>query len=136
MNSTPKRRLGLSAIGLSAALLLAGSTAAVMAMGGGGAPSQTCAVDLRSLCGGITPGGGRIRACIMSQMGSLSSACSAKLSKAIYVAQGCEADVTRFCGGVKSGHNRIASCMKPHLREVSGSCKRALASVAAPGKNP
>ena len=69
-------------------------------------------------------------------MSSLSSACSAKLSRATYVAQACEADVTRFCGRVKSGHNRIASCMKPHLHEVGGSCKRALAFVAAPGNNP
>ena len=123
------------AIALSVALLLAGSTVAVNARGGGGGPPQECAVDLRSLCGGITPGGGRIRACIMSHMGSLSSGCSAKLSRATYVAQACEADVTRFCGRVKSGHNRIASCMKPHLREVSGSCKRALAFVVAPGNN-
>jgi hypothetical protein len=124
------------AIALGAALVLAGSTVGVKARGGGGGPPQECAVDLRSLCEGITPGGGRIRACIMSHMGSLSSACSAKLSRATYVAQACEADVTRFCGGVKSGHNRIASCMKPHLREVGGSCKRALAFVAAPGNNP
>jgi hypothetical protein len=124
------------AIALGAALLLAGSTVAVKARGGGGGPPQECAVDLRSLCGGITPGGGRIRACFMSHMSSLSTACSAKLSRATYVAKACEADVTRFCGGVKSGHNRIASCMRPHLREVSGSCKRALAFVAAPGNNP
>ena len=123
------------AIALGVALLLAGSTVGVKARGGGGAPPQQCAVDLRSLCGGITPGGGRIRACIMSHMSSLSSACSAKLSRATYVAQACEADVTRFCGRVKSGHNRIASCMKPHLHEVGGSCKRALAFVAAPGNN-
>ena len=123
------------AIALGVALSLAGSTVAVNARGGGGGPPQECAVDLRSLCGGITPGGGRIRACIMSHMGSLSSACSAKLSRATYVVQACEADVTRFCGRVKSGHNRIASCMKPHLREVSGSCKRALAFVVAPGNN-
>jgi hypothetical protein len=125
-------------IALGVALLLAGSTVAVKARGGGGGgggPPQECAVDLRSLCGGITPGGGRIRACFTSQMGSLSSACSAKLSRAAYVAKACEADVSRFCGRVKSGHNRIASCMKPHLREVSGSCKRALAFVVAPGNN-
>ena len=124
------------AIALGAALLLGGSTAAVKARGGGGGPPQECAVDLRSLCGGITPGGGRVRACFMSHMSSLSTACSAKLSRAAYVAKACEADVTRFCGGVKSGHNQIASCLRPHLREVSGSCKRALAFVAAPGNNP
>ena len=123
-------------IALVAALLLTASTIVVDARGGGGGPPQACAVDLRSLCGGIAPGGGRIRACFMSHISSLSTACSAKLSRAAYVAKACEADVTRFCSGVKSGHNRIASCIKPHLREVSGSCKRALASIAAPGNNP
>ena len=124
------------AVALGAALLLAASTAAVFARGGGGAPSQTCTVDLKSLCAGITPGEGRIRACMMSHMSDLSTACSTKLSKAVYVAKECQADVKQFCGNVKSGRNRIASCMRPHLREVSDPCKGALAFIAAPGNNP
>jgi hypothetical protein len=124
------------AIALAAALLLAGSPMAVKARGGGGAPPQVCAVDLKSLCAGITPGEGRIRACLTSHMGDLSAACSTKLSRAVYVAKECEADVKQFCGNVKSGHNRIAACMRPHLREVSGPCKGALAFIAAPGNNP
>lgn len=124
------------AVALGAALLLAASSAAVFARGGGGAPSQTCTVDLKSLCAGITSGEGRIRACMMSHMGDLSTACSAKLSKAVYVAKECQADVKQFCGNVKSGRNRIASCMRPHLREVSDPCKGALAFIAAPGNNP
>ena len=124
------------AIAISAALLLVGSVASVQARGGGGAPRQTCAVDLKALCAGITPGNGRIRACMMSHMGDLSAACSAKLSRASYVAKECESDVKQFCGSVKSGHGRIAACMKPHLREVSKPCKGALAFIAAPGRNP
>jgi hypothetical protein len=125
------------AIALGAALLLTGSTAAVEARGGGGGGGpQVCAVDLKTLCAGITPGEGRIRACMISHMGDLSSACSTKLSRAAYVAKECQADVEQFCGNVKSGHNRIASCMKPHLREVSGPCRGALAFIAAPGNNP
>jgi hypothetical protein len=124
------------AIALGAALLLTGLTAAVKARGGGGGPPQECAVDLKSLCVGITPGEGRIRACMISHMGDLSTACSTKLSRAVYVAKECQADVEQFCGKVKSGRNRIVSCMRPHLREVSGPCKGALAFVAAPGNNP
>ena len=121
---------------LCAALFLAVSVVTAMARGGGGgggAPPQACAVDLKSLCEGITPGGGRIRACITSHMSQLSTACSTKLSRAAYVAKECEADVKQFCGDVKSGRNRIASCMRPHLREVSRSCKGALGFIAAPG---
>ncbi len=54
---------------LGAALLLSGSTAAV-----GAAPhalSRFCAVDLKSVCTGITPGEGRIRACIELHIGKL-----------------------------------------------------------------
>ncbi|MBV8111705.1 MAG: hypothetical protein JO012_18260 [Hyphomicrobiales bacterium] len=125
------------AIALGATLLLAASTVVAQARGGGGGGApQACAVDLKSLCAGITPGEGRIRACMMSRMGDVSVACSTKLSRAIYVAKECEADVRRFCGNVKPGRNRIAACMRPHLREVGGPCKGALAFVAAPGNNP
>jgi hypothetical protein len=55
---------------LGATLLLSGSTAAV-----GAAPhalSRFCAVDLKSLCAGIAPGEGRIRACLESHISKLS----------------------------------------------------------------
>jgi hypothetical protein len=127
--------LGPRAFTLCIVLFLAGSAVTAMARGGGGggAPPQACAVDLKSLCEGITPGGGRIRACLISHMSQLSTAWSAKLARAAYVAKECEADVKQFCGEVKSGRNRIASCMRPHLHEVSPSCKGALAFIAAPG---
>jgi hypothetical protein len=70
---------------------------------------------------------------MMSHMDRLSTACSAKLSRAAYVAKECETDVKRFCGGVQTGGNRIAACMRPHLGQVGVSCKRALAFIAAPG---
>ncbi len=44
------------AIGLGAALLLLGSTAAVDAAGGGSCHlRKTCAVDLDALCAGVAP---------------------------------------------------------------------------------
>jgi hypothetical protein len=96
-------------------------------MGGGCHPRRTCAVDLDSLCAGMTPG-----ACLMAHMGDLSTTCSSRLSRQFYVAAECEADVRRFCGAVRSGDG-IASCVRPHLGEVSGSCRSALAFIDAPG---
>ena len=64
------------AAALGAALFLSGSNVAVNAMGGCH-PRRTCAVDLNSLCTGITPGEGRIPACLMSHMANLSTTCSA-----------------------------------------------------------
>src|SRR5271165_3674059 len=114
---------------LGAALLLSGSMAAV-----GAAPhamSRFCAIDLKSLCAGIMPGEGRIRACIESHISELSVGCSARLSRAAWVANECHADIQLFCPHAMYGS--IASCMKPHLGEVSDPCKGALAFIASPG---
>ena len=121
-----------SAVALRAVLLLSASTVAVNAMGGGSCHlRKTCAVDLDSLCAGVRPGEGRIPACLRAHMANLSSSCSAKLSREVYVATTCEAEVKRFCGNAISGVNSIASCMQTHLGQVSNSCKSALAYIDA-----
>jgi hypothetical protein len=124
------------AVALGAALLLSASTVAVNAMGGGSCHlRKTCAVDLDSLCAGVTPGEGRIPACLRAHMANLSTTCSAELSRKVYVATACEAEVKHFCGNAISG-DHIASCVQTHLGEVSGSCKSALAYIDAPSNNP
>jgi hypothetical protein len=120
------------AVAFIAALLLMVSTVSVKAMGGGSCHlPKTCAVDLDSLCSGVTVGEGRLPACLKAHMANLSATCSAKLSREVYVATSCEADVKRFCGNAISGGDRIASCMQMHLGEVSNSCKSAVAYIDA-----
>ena len=92
--------------------------------------SRYCAVDLKSLCAGIKPGEGRIHACIESHMSELSVGCSARLSRAAWVAKECHADIQQFCPHAVYGN--IASCIRPHLGEVSEPCKGALAYIASP----
>jgi Cysteine rich repeat len=120
-----------SMFALGASLLLSGSTAAISAT-----PhtlSRYCAVDLKSLCAGITPGEGRIHACLQSHISELSVGCSARLSRAAWVAKECHADIQQFCPHAVYGS--IASCMKPHLGEVSDPCKGALAFIASPASD-
>jgi hypothetical protein len=76
---------------------------------------------------------GRIRACIESHISELSVGCSARLSRAAWVANECHADIQHFCPDATYGS--IASCMKPHLGEVSDRCKGALAFIASPGSD-
>jgi hypothetical protein len=118
-------------LALGATLLLSGSAAAIAA------PPHTlsryCAVDLKSLCAGIAPGEGRIRDCIQAHISELSVGCSARLSRAAWVAKECHADIQQFCPHAVYGS--IASCMKPHLGEVSDACKGALAFIASPAND-
>ena len=90
-------------VAFGAALLLSASTVAVNAMGGGSCHlRKTCAVDPNSLCAGVAVGEGRLPTCLKAHMANLSSSCSAKLSREVYVATTCEADVKRFCGNAMS----------------------------------
>ena len=91
---------------------------------------RDCAVDVKSLCAGITPGGGRVLACIQSHIGELSVGCSSRLSKAVWVAKECAADIKHFCPDAKVGD--VKDCMQPHLGETSDQCKAAVAYIASP----
>jgi hypothetical protein len=115
------------------ALLLSASTVAVNAMGGGSCHlPKTCAVDLDSLCAGVSVGEGRRVACLKAHMANLSAPCSARLSRELYVATTCDADIKRFCdNAISGGGDRIASCVQMHLSEVSNSCKSGLAYIEA-----
>ena len=117
------------AIALGAGLLLTGSW-------GAGAQEwlftseRDCTADLKSLCAGIQPGGGRILACMQSHAGELSVGCSTILSKATWVAKECAGDIHQFCPNAT--FSNISDCMKPHLGEASASCRSALAYMASP----
>jgi Cysteine rich repeat len=112
---------------LGAALVIMASTASVQA------EERDCAVDIKSLCAGIAPGGGHVLACLQSHVSELSVGCSSILSKAAWTAQECAADIQHFCPDAKVG--TISDCMRPHLGEASDQCKRALAFIASPASD-
>jgi len=111
-------------VALSAAMVLAASTASVQA------EDRDCTVDLKSMCAGIAPGEGHIRACIQAHMSELSVGCSSRLSKAAWVFSECKADIQQFCPQATYGN--IANCMRPHLGETSDQCRGAMAFIASP----
>jgi hypothetical protein len=92
---------------------------------------KTRAVDLDSLCAGVTVGTGRLPACLKAHMPNLPATCSAELSRELYIATTSEADLRRFCGNAISSRDHVVSCMQTHFGEVSNSCKTALAYVTA-----
>jgi hypothetical protein len=92
--------------------------------------ATACAADIKSLCAGVTPGEGRLEACIKTHSGELSEACRAALLKDAAIRRLCAADIKQNCAGVPSGSGRLEACMKAHLANLSDGCKEALGTAA------
>jgi len=114
---------------LAAALVL--STSA-----GYAAPSalaKACAKDIKSVCGDVKPGGGKLKDCVKAHYNDLSPDCQVAIVRAAAVGKACKADVKQFCADSKSGKAATA-CLQSHMAEVSDGCKDAVAKVQAGNK--
>jgi len=96
--------------------------------------AKQCAADIKSLCAGVEPGEGRIRACLKLHVNDLSAPCQAALAKAAAIGKVCGVDIKKICADVKPGSGRIVACLKSHLTEVSEPCKDAMTHAGA-GEN-
>ncbi len=90
---------------------------------------EQCRDDVRDLCHGIPPGGGRIAVCLYSQMDRLSDGCRVAV-KTVAAQRACAGDYLRFCKGVPRGEGRILACLKGAGRDVSRACREKLADAA------
>ena len=106
------------------ALLLSGSVAVAQA-------GKPCAGDIKTLCAGIQPGEGRIKACIKSHLTGLSPTCEDRVLTVAVAGKVCKSDVEKLCAGIVPGTGGIRACMKSHMAEVSEPCKDAMSRVAA-----
>lgn len=99
-----------------------------------------CKTELETYCKTVTPGEGRVLACLYAYQDKLSGQCeyalydaSARLERAVaaltYVAKECEADVAANCAGVKAGEGRLLQCLEKNDAKVSSRCKVALKDV-------
>ncbi len=95
---------------------------------------ETCKSDLKKYCSDITPGEGRVAACLDSREDQLSSKCqtaylktkarvSRELDKTeVAFRKSCGEDVKRFCSEVPSGRGRILNCLDENKDGLSESC--------------
>ena len=99
-----------------------------------------CQKELDSFCKGVTPGEGRVLACMYAFQDKLSSRCeyalydaSAQLQHAVatltYVANECSDDLKKHCANVEAGGGRLAACLKKNEKDVSQRCKDAMKDV-------
>jgi hypothetical protein len=131
--------LRLVALSLVAVALLA-----VPALASGD-PLQTfaegCEKELTTYCKDVTPGEGRLLACLYAHGDKVSIKCefavydaAVQLERAIntlaYVAGECRDDLYRLCGDVAPGEGRLLSCLDAKEEKVSARCKQAIKEVA------
>lgn len=102
--------------------------------------AEGCSSELTTYCEAVTPGEGRILACLYAHEDKLSGQCqyalydaAVRLERAInaitYVANECRADIESTCAGVQAGEGRIAQCLDENRDSLSDTCTSALTEV-------
>jgi hypothetical protein len=100
-----------------------------------------CSKEINTYCKGVTPGEGRILACIFAYQDKLSNRCeyalydaAAQLERAItaltYLANECRNDLKAYCSDVKPGEGRLINCIDKNMEKVSSRCKQAIKDVS------
>jgi hypothetical protein len=96
-----------------------------------------CEKELAAYCQGVTPGDGRILACLYAHEDKLSGQCeyalfdaAAQLERAVaalaYLVNECGDDLDKHCAGVPAGEGRLLDCLDKNEKKVSRRCKQAL----------
>ena len=85
--------------------------------------ARGCQKELTTYCAGVTPGEGRVLACLYAYSDKLSGRCeyalydaAAQLQRAVaalgYVANECDADLDKYCAQVPAGEGRLFECLE------------------------
>jgi phytoene/squalene synthetase len=99
-----------------------------------------CKVELEKYCAQVTPGEGRVLACLYAYGDKLSAKCefalydaAVQLERAVaaltYVANECDDDLDKYCGAIAPGEGRLLECIEKHDKKVSKRCKQAIKDV-------
>jgi len=99
-----------------------------------------CKTELETYCKDVTPGDGRILACLYAHGDKLSGKCeyalydaAAQLERAVaaltYVVNECADDLNQYCSTVAAGEGRLLECIEKNDKNVSTRCKDAMKEV-------
>jgi hypothetical protein len=102
--------------------------------------AKGCKTELESFCKDVTPGDGRLLACLFAYNDKLSASCeyalydaSAQLERFVaaltYVANECEDNLESYCANVKPGEGRLLACLDKNKDKLSSRCIQALGDV-------
>jgi hypothetical protein len=104
--------------------------------------AKGCEKELTTYCKDVTPGEGRVLACLFAFSDKLTGQCEYALYDAAvqlerfvaalsYVANECDADLEKFCSAVEAGEGRLLQCLDENASKISGRCTQALKDVGA-----
>lgn len=104
--------------------------------------AKGCKTELTTYCKDVTPGNGRILACLYAHEDKLSGQCEYALydaavqldrvvSAMAYVAKECENDLGKYCSDVAMGKGRLLNCLEKNSKKISKRCNQALKDVGA-----
>lgn len=102
--------------------------------------SEGCRQELTTFCKDVTPGEGRLLACLYAFQDKLSPRCEYALYDSIgqldrtmtnlsYAVGECREDLKSFCMDVKPGQGRLLDCLNQNEARVSTRCNTALREV-------
>ena len=133
------RRIVVLTMSLCVVMLLA-ATALAAEKGPVEIVADGCSKELDTYCKGVTPGEGRILACLYAYGDKLSGRCeyalydaAAQLERVVaalaYLANECRDDLKAYCSDVKPGEGRLIQCIDKNMGKVSSRCKQAIKDV-------
>lgn len=99
-----------------------------------------CQSEIATYCKDVTPGGGRMLACLFAHQDKLSGKCefalydaAVRLERAVaamsYLANECAADLQTHCQGVQAGEGRLLKCLEANESKLSDRCRGAFQDV-------
>src|SRR5512139_2646284 len=100
-----------------------------------------CKAELEKYCSNVTPGEGRVLACLYAYEDKLSGRCeyalydaAVQLERAVaalsYVVNECSSDLKDHCASVAAGEGRLLQCLQKNDAHVSQRCKQARKDVS------
>lgn len=104
--------------------------------------AKACDKEIKTYCKNVTPGEGRVLACLYAHEDKLSGKCDYALYDAAvqlerfvaaltYVANECEDDLDKYCANIKPGQGQLLDCLDKNKKKLQDRCKQALKDVGA-----
>ena len=102
---------------------------------------EGCSKEFETFCKDVTPGEGRLLACLYAYNNKLSTRCEYALYDAAtqlehalnalsYVANECRDDLKKYCSDVKPGEGRLIDCIAKKKDVITDRCKNAIKDVS------